>query len=302
MAPPSQPNNTGWSSEFHEQVFSALAASERLAATLIFKGARVLRYLLPDFTRVSYDIDASFAASIQPNSAGQAQLEEIRLAALDAIRQSCESQSPVRYVVRSATLRNRRSAGPHPRGWDVYWLTLQVQDLVQDASPNDGSNYRIDIAAPEKTTSRSFTTIAVGSSLIRASSLERIAGEKLRAFLTSLPAYRRKIGETSRVDRRVKDLYDLVRVARVKPTTDEGFWAVAGGEFCLACESRCVDCAGLPTFFEGWEETRVAFQADKSLPPDVPFHDVERTLQQIIGFFDSSRITPLQFPLLSLDA
>ncbi len=78
---------------------------------------------------------------------------------------------------------------------------------------------------------------------VQSYTLERITGEKMRAYLTSLPVYRSKIGRRPDTPR-FKDLYDLARIRRRFDLADNAFWRTASREFGLACESRFVDCAG----------------------------------------------------------
>ena len=101
----------------------------------------------------------------------------------------------------------------------------------------------IDVAAPETLGPDAVETITVKGIPARVYALHRIAGEKLRAYLTSLPAYRRKMQGGDR-EFRVKDLHDIARILRARPVSDAKFWTEASHEFQLACESRLVDCRG----------------------------------------------------------
>src|SRR5262245_22421489 len=242
---PGSPDNAAdrWKLQVLDEVFKALASSQELSQQLIYKGARVLRLRLQEFLRASFDIDASlatFAANVQMASDERSR-EQMRLLAHRAINDYFEAQDPVRYQLERATIINRRRRGPHPRGWDVYWLELHVRDLAGEAAAGAVSDpLRIDIAAAESWSDRSLSPLELDGRMVRAVTLERIAGEKLRAFLSSLPFYRKKLGE--RLDeRRVKDLYDIVRIARKYPVMDGDFWQTAGAEFRLACQSRCID-------------------------------------------------------------
>lgn len=132
--------------------------------------------------------------------------------------------------------------------------------------------------------------------MIRAYSLERIAGEKLRAFLSSLPAYRSKTGRQAG-SVRVKDLYDLSLIARRHPPADHGFWLVAGEEFRLACRSRAVDCAGLETFAQQLTATRVAYEQDPTLVPAIPFTEVWGVLASVMEVYLDHGLVPFEFEL-----
>jgi hypothetical protein len=123
--------------------------------------------------------------------------------------------------------------------------------------------------------------------------LHRIAGEKLRTYLTSLPAYRRKMKGGDR-EFRVKDLYDLARILRARPASDAIFWTEAGHEFHLACKSRMVDCRGLESFMENWPLARQRYETDRSLV-HVPFDEAESALKSVVGLLDRQGLFPLEF-------
>jgi hypothetical protein len=96
---------------------------------------------------------------------------------------------------------------------------------------------------------------------------------------------------------RVKDLYDLARILRVRPITNRDFWLKASEDFRLACESRYIDCDGLVTFHQVWPATRQAFEDDPTLPKDVPFAEAESALGQIVGLMVKEKMLPLSIPL-----
>ena len=63
-------------------------------------------------------------------------------------------------------------------------------------------------------------------------------GEKLRAYLSSLPAYRKKLDRPGEAIR-AKDLYDITRILqREQLPGSTGFWKAALAEFRVCCESR----------------------------------------------------------------
>ena len=290
-----------WQLQVLDEIFRALASSRELSQQLVYKGARVLRLRLREALRASFDIDASlttFAANVGMASDAQTR-EQMRLLVHQAIEAYFEDQEPVRYQVVRSTLVNRRKMGPHPRGWDVYWLDLFVQDLAGDGGVPAGQ-LRIDIAAAELGSERSVSPLELDGRSINAVTLERIAGEKLRAFLSSLPGYRRKI-RAREGDRRVKDLYDIVRIARKHPVANGDFWETVGNEFLLACKSRYIDCGGHIAFREGWDETKATYAADKTLPNDVTFGEVEATLDCIVQFLLDIGMIPFHFDLPEID-
>ncbi|MFT3882955.1 MAG: nucleotidyl transferase AbiEii/AbiGii toxin family protein [Gemmatales bacterium] len=289
-----------WNSVVLDVVFTALASSAELSKMLIYKGARVLRLRLNENIRASFDIDACLSglAINTDRPIDDAQLERIRKLVHGVVVDYFEAQEPVRYELIQSSIAPRRKLGPHPRGWDIYLLKLNVNDLSgQEDLSNQRGELIIDIAKPELTSENSVSPLAMDGYSIQAVTLERIAGEKLRAFLSHLPNYRRKIREKTQITRRVKDLYDLVRILRRRPITNLVFWRIAGQEFRLACESRLIDCIGLASFKDEWEETTIAYTADKTLPNDVTLDEVNLAIEQIAGLLEKDRITPFSFPM-----
>jgi hypothetical protein len=178
-------------------------------------------------------------------------------------------------------------------GWDAFTVRLNVNDLTRQI--RGLPPLEIDVAAPEEMLDSSVTEIRVGGYRVHACSLQRIAGEKLRALLSSPPAYRAKLKKPGDAVR-VKDLYDVARIRRARDLADTEFWFTAGQEFQVACRSRYIDCAGLGTFQEQWEVTRQSYSA-AAIPRDVPFDEAAATLEAAVAFFAECGILPFEFPL-----
>ena len=158
----------------------------------------------------------------------------------------------------------------------------------------------IDVASPETLGSDALTRLELGGNDVMAYSPHRIAGEKLRAFLSSLPEYRKKIGW--RADTcRVKDLADIARIIRCYPLSDRGFWEKAAEEFRLACTSRYVDCTGVETFAQNIEVTRQLYEQDVTIPRSIPFDECWRGITQVIRLFETFDIFPLTTVLPNTD-
>src|SRR5438552_753157 len=107
-----------------------------------------------------------------------------------AIRRHFEQQDPVRYELTRLLVRTY-PPNSHPRGWDAFKVRMNVNDLRKEVLGLPA--LEIDVAAPEELSDSSVSAINVGGHRVYAYTLERIAGEKLRAFLSSLPAYRAKM-------------------------------------------------------------------------------------------------------------
>jgi hypothetical protein len=178
-------------------------------------------------------------------------------------------------------------------GWDAFKVRINVTNLGR--SIRGVPALEIDVAAPEALLDTSVSTIDVGGHQVFAYTLERIAGEKLRAFLSSLPAYRRKVSKPGSTVR-AKDLYDIARIHRHHDIANVGFWTMVGKEFRSACRSRYIDCDGLSTFQEEWDVTRSTY-AKEAVLKDLPFEEVEAVLTAVVRFLEANRFIPCSFPL-----
>jgi len=281
-----------WKNQLVGEVFKAMVAHEALKNALIFKGARILNIHLGT-ERQSLDIDSNFLAEFvdeHPDMDVRKSWLENHIAT--AVRNYFESQEPVRFQLQGIKVKKSPPHAPHARGWDGLIAEIKVRDELHPNIPNL-PNAEIEIAAPELLGENAVTSIELDGFTMRAYTLQRIAGEKLRAFLTSLPAYRKKMKGGNRAPR-VKDLHDLARILEAQPIEKEEFWREASEEFILACKSRYVNCTGLETFHEAWEVTRQAYETDANLP-SIPFHKAEDALQTVVKFFQEVGVFPLVF-------
>ena len=207
---------------------------------LVFKGARVLNERLHELGRRSVDIDSNLLQSfvnVRPERAIRREILERELRT--AMSRHFDGQSPVRYSVERIRMEPQPPA-EHPHGWDGYEVKISISDHAR-RNVRGLPSLTLDIAAPEQLTEDSIAPLTIGTASVRAYTLERIAGENLRAFLSSLPEYRARLNRPDEVVR-AKDVFDLARIARVRPAYDRQFWLRAGCEFRLACRSRFVDC------------------------------------------------------------
>jgi hypothetical protein len=284
-----QESRDRWINEVLNEVFLAVIAWEPLRDALIFKGARILSLHLGDF-RESLDIDSNIAPELvasTPDLAAQADFLEAQVT--QALRRHFEEQSPVRFKLEKVKV-EQKPAKSHPHGWDAFLLKIKIEDNLL-AGTLGLPSLDIDVAAPELLGPDAVETLTVKGIPAQVYSLHRIAGEKLRAYLTSLPAYRRKMNSNER-EFRVKDLHDIARILRARPAEDSEFWSKASHEFCLACESRLVDCRGLESFKENWEQVRERYESDKSLSK-ISFEEAEQALETVVGLFNRLSVFPL---------
>jgi hypothetical protein len=177
------------------------------------------------------NLTASFVQNYPSRDAQQRFLEE---EIATAVRRHFERQAPVRFELTELSVRTYPS-NSHPMGWDAFKVKLNVNDLMRRVKGLP--SLEIDVAAPEQMLDSSVSPLEVGGHFVFAYTLERIAGEKLRAFLSSLPAYRSKVKKPGEAVR-AKDLYDLSRIRRVHGLEQVDFWKLAGEEFRIACRSR----------------------------------------------------------------
>lgn len=282
-----------WKDEILHHVFAAIAGSEPLRRALIFKGARILARYLGE-NRQSLDIDTNLDTEFcHENSNLSAQKRYLEDHLPRALRRYFESQNPVRFSLESVKVQQNLHHR-HPRGWDAFLVKIAVKDH-QRPGVHGLPVLRIDVAAPEKFGPDALTEIELSPGLqIRAYSLHRIAGEKLRAFLTSLPAYRNRMGGGMR-EHRVKDLHDVARIVRVELVPGISFWRKAAAEFRFACEARLVNCSGWDSFAEGWAATREQYEQDRTLT-GVAFSEAGAAVRDVIGYFEAIGIFPLNFP------
>jgi hypothetical protein len=178
-------------------------------------------------------------------------------------------------------------------GWDAFKVRMNVNDLSKHVSGLPA--LEIDVAAPEELLDTSVATIEVGGHRVYAYTLERLAGEKLRAFLSSLPAYRAKVKKPGEAVR-AKDLYDVSRIRGAHGLEQIEFWRLAGEEFRVACRSRYIDCQGLTTFQEQWVVTRKTYE-EATIPKDISFEEAEATPVAVVSFLEAQGIVPFTFPL-----
>lgn len=283
-----------WKFKVIPQVLLALAKNEDLKKVLIFKGALVLNEYLPT-GRKSLDIDSNLDQKFldsHPDLTERGSFLKERLES--AISRHFMDQDPVRYEL----LNLRIEPSPkmyHPLGWDGFLVTVSLRDR-QNEGVRGLPKLTIDIASPESLSGRSVTEMDYRGTKIRAYSLERVTGEKARAYLSSLQTYCRKMKRPRKIAR-VKDLYDLTKIYHSIPISKISFWDIAGNEFRSACGSRYVDCLGSNSFKEGWAETRDAYEKSPVIPRDATFDDVDTSISDIVDHWQRIGIIPFTFPL-----
>lgn len=285
-----------WVDEVLTDVLVALARSSSLKEWLTFKGARILALRLPDTNRQSQDIDSVLMDVFTEN---YPEREAQKAALLQEIKKTLhshfEGMSPVRFKLDHVEVR-LQPRRLHPKGWNAFKVNLRIKDGLRP-DVLGLPTIEIDVAAPETLNESSVGTLIVGGELINAYSLERIAGEKLRAFLSSLPAYQLKLGISSIKSPRAKDLCDLAMISRNKPIEGASeFWKTAANEFVTACSSRFVDCNGIDTFRENWETTRQAYNSNMALVRLASFAEAEDSLARIVEFMSNLGLFPMRHP------
>ena len=179
-----------WKSVVLDEVFEALAESAELTAVMVFKGARVLNIRLGG-GRQSLDIDSNLRQSfVNQHPDRREQREWLEREMSRTIRRHFESREPVQFELNGLRLRQKPPTN-HPRGWNAFETRININDLTKQVKGLPA--LRIDLAAPEELLEDSLAPLTIGSRQVWAYTLERIAGEKLRAFLSSLPSHRKKM-------------------------------------------------------------------------------------------------------------
>lgn len=283
-----------WKFESLRHLLLSIAESEILKNCMIFKGAFILNYYLPT-QRISLDIDSNLDSDfLKKYPSREQQISFLSTNLEQSISFYFEKQDPVRYQLSNIRILPRPK-NDHPKGWNGYEISITILD-------NERSGVRglpvltIDLVAPEQLSKNSVKPILLGASTIRAYSLERIAGEKARAYLSSLPTYRDKVKKSEKAVR-VRDLYDLARILQHKTISEKGFWKIAGEEFKIACASRFVDCSGRKSFQEDWPRIVELYDKSPTIPKDIPFKEIEKSIRDISGFWQRIAIIPFSFPL-----
>lgn len=281
-----------WKFAVINHVLIALSRNEDIRNCLIFKGAIILNHLI-ETPRMSHDLDSNLDAEFTRQFPKRKdQIKFLREKMQQALTNYFEDQNPVRYEINQL----RIEANPkinHIMGWNGFLININLIDH-ENSDVKGLPKLTIDIAAPENLSPISLIDLHIKNKTIKAYSLERIAGEKARAFLSSLPTYRNKISKQPRAAR-VKDLYDLSRIIKEKPINIIEFWKNAGWEFRLACKSRFVDCKGIESFMENWEVTKDTFEKETIIPSDLSIEDVENNLLSIINYWEKIDIIPFSF-------
>lgn len=280
-----------WVSEVLREVMTALMHDESLRQALVFKGAWILNLHLGE-SRHSMDIDASAEPGwVKEMGSMKNQEAFLREHLPSAVRRHFERQNPVRFTLEDTKF-ERNPMHQHPRGWDM----LQVKLVIRD--PSQANVRSLPPALLEVAAAESYGPDAVewrdflgAPALVYA--LHRIAGEKMRAYLTSLPEYRKKMHGGTR-EFRVKDLHDLARIVRQHPLEDLAFWGKVLEEFKLACESRYVDCNGPATFLQDWAQVRLRYEQDRHLS-SISWTEAETALNQILKGISANAGFPWRF-------
>jgi predicted nucleotidyltransferase component of viral defense system len=287
-----------WLNDALTEVFLALSESSTLAGRLIYKGARILDRRLNRAERASLDIDANLTAEfVAQFPSRNAQRDELARDISQSIARRVRQHDPVRYELANVRI-DLKPPKAHPLGFDAFTVRIRLRDLrlpgVHALPPIE-----MDIAAPEALSAGSVAPLIVGDQTVQAYTLPRIAAEKLRAFLQSLPEYRAKLARSGDAVR-AKDLYDLARILDAHPISDSDFWREVGGEFVAACRSRWVDCAGTETFEQRLAITQRSYETDSTIPVDRPWPEAEGALRTISAFLLDNHFLGLRFPLPSV--
>ena len=220
----------------------------------------------------------------------------------EALRTHFAEQAVDRYGIKSVNVRKKPRNKPHPAGLDGYKVSIGIEDRARPAVKGLPA-IKIDIAAPEELGEHSVGELEIAGHSVIAYREPRLIGEKLRAFLSSLPEFRRK-SPRSRTDGpvgeriRVKDVFDIAVCESVYSLQgNDEFWAEVMDEFVMACRSRGVDCEGLSTFEQKLAETRQQYEADEGLQSSIEFEAAWKVIQEIVTRMEHQGVVPLEFPL-----
>jgi len=283
-----------WKQEALLHAFAAIACRPALTKYLVFKGAQVLRERLPDSKRVSLDLDATQRWELREDIGDDAALSSfLKSEFSQAMRQYFASQEIVRFELEGLTVK-KKPRHKHPRGWDAFEVKIRLRDALRTGVSGLPALV-VDIAAPEPLLASSVEPLTIDGQAVDAYSLSRIAGEKLRAILQSLPAHRAKVDRRPGAVR-VKDVYDVALIHAHHRLDDVAFWKLVALEFHVTCRARAVDCQGIETFEQALDSMRTSYSLDRTLPGDIDFDDAWAVLVRIIEFFEQQGLLPLECP------
>lgn len=282
-------NQQLWIRDALDSIFEAFACSSDVKNMLIFKGARILNMHLHNKGRMSLDIDSNVSYRLlRQNTTKSSQAEAIATTIQTSLQSYFLHQKRLRYQLSKVTIFPKPPKEDHPFGWNGFELKINLIDNTLK-SQRGVPSLKIDIAYPEELTDNSICTMPTLSGEIKCYSLERITGEKMRAYLSTLPEYCNKIGKIFR-DIRVKDVYDLSKILRYKPITDIRFWNIAGKEFKVACSSRYIDCQGITSFQQNISKAKMLYQGDKTIPKDISCDQAFNNLNKVIETWEKSEL------------
>jgi hypothetical protein len=284
-----------WLNEALTEVLVAFAESSTLVGRLIYKGARILDQRLSRTERASLDIDANLTADfVTQFPTREQQRAELEQEIAQSIAWRIRKHDPIRYRLEQVRV-VLHPAHAHPLGFDAFKVFIRLHDYRQ---PNvlGIPTIEIDIVAPESLRAASVAPLMVGENTVQAYTLTRIAGEKLRALLQSLPDYCSKMKRPGTAVR-AKDVYDLARIVDAHPISDTAFWRSVGEEFVEACRSRFVDCADETTFEQELAVTQRSYETDSTIPDDRSWETAFRALREITGFLAQHEFLGRRYPL-----
>ena len=283
-----------WKAAALTEVLRAIAQSETLCARLIFKGGRILHRRLGREARQSYDLDAALTqAFVAEFPEREAQRRAIHDELTSSLARYFARVDPVQFTPRDVRV-VLKPRDAHPQGWNAFEVQIRLVDLALQRGQTPPT-LTIDLSAPESLGPKATATMDVDGHQVTAYTLERIAGEKLRAFLSSLPTHRAKFAKPGNAVR-AKDLYDLACIATAMPLSNSVFWDTVALEFGHACASRHVDCVGIASFAEQFEVTRAAYEGDATIPKDIPFDVAWSAVREIVSRFAATGAVPRSYP------
>lgn len=275
-------------------VLDALGKHEALRERLAFKGARILTRYLQDGGRASMDLDATLLAPIQDTTDRHEHASAISRELKRAIERHVDDQPVVQFYLVDVKVVPKPRQREHHRGWNAFEVVVRLSDR-SGRQLHGPSPVKIDIVAPEGLQAGALDQLPIGTGFVRSYSLPLLAGEKLRALLSSLPPHLLKMGSAPRAVR-AKDVCDIARIVK-KVDFDEAFWTVAAGHFRHACQERLVDCCGPSAFLDHRSAIAAAYRSDVGLEANIPFEDAWPAFERALVTVSTHCQFPWRFPL-----
>lgn len=277
-------------------VLRAISGNPFLREMLYLKGA----YATEGHTgrpRSTQDVDFTVAEMLgTPNPEGERTVKRLFT---EAVENHLELQDRD-WSLYQVSAHKSPSSKRHPRGWDSFEvrITLQVRGRTRhtvklEITPEDHPIDSVEISCETGAVAEAESSAA---NTVKTYTAAEIVAEKLRAFLQSLPPYRKKMGGGERTPR-VRDIRDIAVL--VEMLGDQLDIESVARKFQRRCASRLVDCCSVDDYSpkpDSIEIYRQNYEADDELAT-IRFNVAWKTMMELVSRIENEFGLPGAFPL-----